>query len=302
MVRRRGTDELALFEERLVALNRADSTRRLYLGTAQRFLAGLKRPVARAEAGDVLAYLAARRSAGVLTWAQELPRLRSFLRTLVDAGLLAAPVAEGLKLPLRRLATRAALSVESVAELLVEASDLEGRPGDVPRAMSLRDRAAVEMLFGTGLRNSEVCAILVTDLDLASGALRVRPVKRGTPRTLPVPRRAMAHVRRYLVEGRPLLVHEDGRDLGHLLVTKNGWPFVNTYLRDLVVRAANKAGFHAYPHAIRRGLATALVRAGVPLVAVQHQLGHASLQSSERYVATNVGDMRRAIERLDLAE
>lgn len=294
---------LALFEERLVALNRADSTRRLYLGSARRFLAGLGRPITEVAAEDVLAYLAVRRSQGVETCEQEVARLSVFLRTLVDAGLLVTSPIDGMTVPRRRLATRAALSPESVADLLTEASDHDDdRRSDVPRALSLRDRAAIELLFATGLRASETCAILVTDLDPRSGGLRVRPVKRGTPRTLPIPAKALVHVRRYLADGRPLLVEKDGRDLGHLLLSRDGRPASRGVLLYLVRRAARRAGFHAYPHAIRRGLATALVRAGAPLPIVKHLLGHGSLASTQQYVATDQDDMRQAIERIDLAE
>lgn len=294
-------EALRLFEEHLIALGRADSTRRLYLTTARRFLAG-SMPLHRITPDDVRRFLAHRRAEGVEVWEREASHLRVFFRFLVETGHLPTSPAEEIRASRRPVVTRAALSPESIAALLVEAADDQDRTGPVPRAMALRDRAAIEILFAVGVRASEACAVLVTDLDPTSGALRLRPVKRGQPRTLPAPRAALVEVRLYLAEGRPLLVEPDGRDLGRLLVSKNGRPIQRDTLRRLVVRAARGAGFHAYPHAVRRGLATALVRAGVTLPVIQFLLGHRSLAATQHYLGTDIEDMRRALAVLDRTE
>ena len=287
--------ELEVFRQRLVALNRAPATCALYLATARRFLAWAGRDPGELESGELRVYLAWRQAAGVELWRRELYHLRALFGALVESGLVARDPTAGIRLDTRRAPTRRALSLAAIGALLAAS----GRPGRHPRAaeLALRDRAALELLFAAGLRSSEASAVLVTDLDLRARELRVRPAKRGRPRTLPLPPAAVRHLVAYLRQARPTLARPQ-RDRGHLRRSRRGRPLHRSVLRELVVRAARGAQVHAYPHAIRRSLATALVRAGVPVPAVQHLLGHRSLAATQHYLDVDPDELRRTVELL----
>lgn len=271
------------------------------LADARRALAWVARPPRRLRRRHVLEYLAHLQRAGVspATQVRRLLVLRKLAQALRSEGLLAQDPTQGLRVekPVpgpRLFPSRAAV------EALLRAAD---RPRRFARpAIQLRDRALLELLYGLGLRSREVRAAQVQDLDLVEGALHVRPAKRGPPRTLPLPRAALPHLRRYLEQGRPLLVR--GRlDTGHLIVSKSGRPLTLTGGRSVVnavvAKLARRAGARCHPHALRRGLATHLVENGVSVRAVQVLLGHASLQATQRYLGVDRDALRRTVELLE---
>lgn len=266
------------------------------LRTARLFLAGLRRPLRLLALPDVRAFLAAR--AQVLrptTHVDEASRLRGLLRTLHEDGLVGADLAPSIVVAASPRPARLLLSPEAVRQLL--AASLLAVPKQGGRTASLRDRATLELLYGTGLRAAEVRAVRVVDVDLDRATLRVRAVKRGADRTLPLPPSAVEHLRRYMTEARPVLARTG--DSGHLLLTNTGTPLYVQAANRLVRRVATKAGLVASPHAFRRALATHLVRAGASVPVVSELLGHARLDSTAVYVEVDRDDLRRAVALLD---
>jgi site-specific recombinase XerD len=156
----------------------------------------------------------------------------------------------------------------------------------------------IEVLFGIGLRNSELRAARVLDLQLATGTLIVRRAKRSnSSRALPIPKAAVAHLESYLRDGRSALVKEV--DTGYLFLSKTGKPLTERTVERIVSKAARRAGIKAFPHAIRRAMATGLVRSGVNARAVQEMLGHESLETTARYLSCDGEEMRRAVDVLE---
>lgn len=290
---------LVTFERELVLRGRSEKTKEALLGTARSFLRAVARPVSRIEREHVRAYLAERERAGLapLTLACDVSRLRVFFAALVRAGLLAASPAEGLDTRPARARSQLVLSGEDVERLLVAATTPGSSRWRTGKAIGLRNRACLELLFGLGLRRSEVAAARLLDLQPAEGLLRVRPAKRGPPRLLPVPPRSLAALEAYLRAARPKLVR--GRDEGMLLLTRNGRPFSGAEVTMVVRDAARRAGINAHPHAFRRALATGLVREGADVTAVQFLLGHERLETTAGYVTLNRDDLRRAVAALE---
>lgn len=108
------------------------------------------------------------------------------------------------------------------------------------------------------------------------------------------------HLEAYLREGRPALVRPGVDHRGGLFLSQYGRPLVdNSIVTTLVERAAQNAGVRAHPHALRRSVATHLVREGVPVPCVQELLGHVKLATTACYVAVDRDDLRRAVEVLD---
>src|SRR5207253_1827934 len=96
------------------------------------------------------------------------------------------------------------------------------------------------------------------DFNATEGTLLVRRAKNGGGAFLPVSKAAIAGIEEYLRKGRPHLVRPDGRDQGHLLLTRSGRPFDKMRVGAIVARAAERAGHRGHPHAFRRSVATHL--------------------------------------------
>jgi site-specific recombinase XerD len=297
-VRPSHTRALRAFEQQIRARNLSLRTAKHYLRAARRFLATLDKPLARVEPRDVRVFLAARAAVCALSaQATEHYQLRAFLRAALEAGLVRRdPMAEIAGPAIRTRAVGLVLSEAAVERLLLAASAAPSR------AVALRDRALVELAYGSGLRRAELSAALLVDLDLQAGVLRVRRAKRGRDRLLPLPPASLGHLRAWVEEGRPTLAARGrGRDQGHLLLDLRGGPLRPERLTEAVQRIARRTGSCVTPHALRRSIASHLVRAGASIVAVQELLGHERLDTTAVYVAVEQDDLRAAVAILERA-
>jgi len=266
-----------------------------------RLLPRLGRSLARVRKEDVERHLAIRTGeVRASTVARELSALRALYQALTTAGAVAEDPTSGLGLKADS-PQQLVLSEAAVAELLAAGSlpPHVRRAPEVRDALALRNRAALELLYGLGLRASEVCNTRVLDLHLADGSLLVRRAKRGAWARLPVPPATLPHLAAYLTEARPVLVQAGDRSEGRLLVTERGGRLRVQRLEVIVGRAAERAGVRAHPHALRRSVATHLVQRGAALPAVQCLLGHRRLDTTQRYVVMSAADLRAAVETLD---
>lgn len=289
---------LSLAERELRRRGFLPSTVQAVLRTARDFLA--KQRVERLRLAHVRAFLARRQRQGVSagTQAAELWRLRAFFRALVAAEVLSQDPTSALWCPPVPPPVHRLLGEDQVARLLRAASLVVGC-GALAWASALRDRAALELLYGLGLRSIEARAARVVDLDLGQGQLLVRRAKGGPQEWLPLPAAALPHLRAYLTRARPALAR--GQDQGALLLRDDGRPLQRTGLGKLLARVGRRAGVCAAPHGLRRAVATHLARAGLPLPAVQRFLGHAGLETTQLYVEVDREDLRRAVAALERA-
>ena len=168
------------------------------------------------------------------------------------------------------------------ADDLVEAPELaDGDDGPVSVALVLRDRAVLELMYGSGLRVSEVEGLAVASVDL--DRQRVLVFGKGSKeRELPISDPAAGSIRDWLSEGRPSLA-----DLGTeaLFVNRRGGPLGVRDIRRLVGRYGGRtlSGRRVTPHTLRHSFATHLLEGGADIRAVQELLGHASVATTQRY-------------------
>jgi integrase/recombinase XerC len=158
--------------------------------------------------------------------------------------------------------------------------------GDDP--VSLRDRAILELLYGTGLRVAEMAALTIADVDRAPF---LRVVGKGKKeRSVPVGGPARDALDRYLAEGRP---HLAGDCAGNALwVGVRGGPLgVRGVRRVVQSRAAT------FPHALRHSFATHLLEGGADLRTVQDLLGHADLATTQLYTSVTRRHIKAMYER-----
>jgi integrase/recombinase XerD len=244
----------------------------------------LGRPLATLTTEELERYLAELRAAGraPTTIARKTAAVRSFFRHQVLLGARDDNPAASLELPRRPRRLPRTLS-PAEAERLVEAA-----AGTTPRA--LRDHALVELLYGAGLRVSEAVGLERGGVDLDERLVRCTG-KGGKERVVPVGRRAVEALRRYLARGRPQL---DRRRRPELFLNAQGGPLTRAGAFLILRRLAGKAGLEperVHPHLLRHSFATHLLEGGADLRSVQEMLGHADLATTEVY--THVSDRRR---------
>jgi integrase/recombinase XerD len=268
----------------LLTTSRAPKTVEAYRRDLSALSAWSKKPVGRISTEELEQYLAERRAAGLApaTIARRIAAIRSFFRHQALLGARTDNPAAELDLPRRNRSLPRTLS-PAEAERLVEAAN-----GTTPRA--LRDRALVELLYGAGLRVSELVGLQKSSVDL--DARLVRCVGKGSKeRIVPIGRQAVQALRRYLARGRPYL---DSRHRPELFLNAKGGGLTRAGVFLILRRLAGKAGLEperVHPHLLRHSFATHLLEGGADLRSVQEMLGHADLSTTELY--THVSDRRR---------
>jgi integrase/recombinase XerD len=210
--------------------------------------------------------------------------LSTFFRYLVLDGKLTENVAKLLVAPAvwDRLPT--VLSPGAVGRLL-EAADPETRLGR-------RDRAALETLYATGCRASEVVGLRSTDLDLQRGLARC--VGKGNKeRQVPLGRKAREAIASYLSRDRPSMVLRHP-ETAEIFVSKSGLPLSRIGLWSIVKRHALAAGLkgEVSPHTLRHSFATHLLAGGADLRTVQEMLGHASIATTQIYTRVELSRLQ----------
>lgn len=154
--------------------------------------------------------------------------------------------------------------------------------GGGPRA--LRDRALLELFYSSGLRVSELAALLLQQIDLDHGFIRVFG-KGAKERVVPVGGKACAALSTYLASGRPQLVKP--RTGSQFFLNHRGGALSRVALWMIVKQHAGRAGIakNVKPHALRHSFATHLLTGGADLRAIQEMLGHASISTTQLYTA-----------------
>ncbi|WP_091096754.1 tyrosine recombinase XerC [Micromonospora citrea] len=159
-------------------------------------------------------------------------------------------------------------------------------------AVLLRDRALLELLYGTGVRISEACGLDVADIDHGRRVVRVFG-KGGRERAVPYGVPAQRALDEWLRHGRPALAGPHSRDA--LLLGARGGRLNPTTARRIVSGYAEAAGLPPVsPHGLRHSAATHLLEGGADLRAVQELLGHSSLASTQIYTHVSVERLRAA--------
>jgi integrase/recombinase XerD len=213
--------------------------------------------------------------------------LRSFFRFLVLSGYLKKDVTTQLTTPSTWLALPKFLTVAE-AEALLQVPD-EKKP------QGLRDRAMLEVLYGSGLRVSELATLKIAEINLGDGFLVCRG-KGGKERIVPLGRSSCKAIRRYLDEVRPL-VDPGGRE--ELFLSRLGRPFTRQGVWKLLRQYAAKAGLSAKisPHVLRHSFATHLLERGADLRSVQLMLGHSQITTTQIYTHVSRERLRRVYDK-----
>lgn len=222
---------------------------------------------------------------------RKLAALRGFFRFARRHGWIAEDPAARLRSPRLPKKLPRFLDRDEVGALLSATQE-----GD----LGLRDTALFEVLYGAGLRVSELVGLNLSDVDLVSRSLRVRG-KGGKERLVPIGRPAVEAVQAYLpARQRLVILARRNEDPQALFLHHRGGRLSVRSVRRLLHRAVLRAGMarDVHPHALRHSFATHLLQGGADLRSIQELLGHASLSTTQTY--THV-DLERLLEVYDRA-
>ena len=220
--------------------------------------------------------------------------VRGFHKFAAREGLAPADPSAAVRPPAPAKRLPKALPLSDIERILEAA----GAPGT---ALALRDRALLEVLYGTGARISEAVGLDVDDLGLepvdseAQGTVLLRG-KGSKERIVPVGSYARAAVDAYLVRGRPELVVASTRATngGALFLNARGGRLSRQSAWAVLAKAAERAGVTAEvsPHTLRHSFATHLLDGGADVRVVQELLGHASVTTTQVYTLVTVDSLR----------
>lgn len=222
--------------------------------------------------------------------ARMLVSVRRFARYLVATGRVARDPSDGLMSPKLGRPLPKVLRGEETEALLAAAAQDEGPLG-------LRDVAMLEVLYGAGLRVSELVGLPISGLDARRGMLRVRG-KGGKERIVPLGEPALAAVADWLEFGRPLL-ESKARASEALFLSRRGTAMTrqNFFVRlRSMARLSGIATERVSPHVLRHAFATDLLEGGADLRAVQTMLGHADLATTQIYTHVSRARLRALVE------
>ena len=228
------------------------------------------------------------------TIARRVGAIKTFYRWAVADGRIASDPSLLLGRPkvVNRLPT--VLRAKEAASF-AEAPDIPARDDPLERAVALRDRAALELLYGSGLRVGEVAGLTIDRIDVRKRRVLVLG-KGAKERDVPISEYAGEALTAYLREGRPEMTADGSR---HLFFNRRRKPFSERDIRSMVQRygATLLPGRRVTPHTLRHSFATHLLEGGADIRAVQELLGHASVATTQRYTHVSRRRLFDAYER-----
>ncbi len=160
-----------------------------------------------------------------------------------------------------------------------------------------RDRLIILLLYGTGLRASEVCNLKIEDVDFKRGILIVKGGKGAKDRVVPIPDFLLKEIEDYLKtreDGSEYLFVEVRREKKDRISPKTVWYLLKKY--------GEKAGIRVTPHMLRHSFATHMLEKGVDIRVIQEILGHSNLSTTQIYTKVTVEHLKRAQEKARLVD
>jgi integrase/recombinase XerC len=223
------------------------------------------------ESSNVRQYIAIRHKNGIgsKTLQRELAAMRSFYRYLLKKNLVDQNPAQNIQAPKASKKLPKTLDVDQVAGLL------DTRPDSI---LEIRDLAMFELFYSSGLRLSELVMLDIGDISLTDGYLRVRFGKGGKERQVPVGRKAIDAVKKWLA------CRPDVESLA-LFVSARGARLVQRSVQLRLERWCKKNGLseHIHPHMLRHSFAGHLLESSQDIRAVQELLGHSNISTTQIY-------------------
>ncbi len=218
--------------------------------------------------------------------------IRAFTYWGARNGWLTKDIGRDLVAPKPERTLPEILDIDAASEVIAY---LENRAADENTSNSLRDLAIVEVLYGSGIRVSELVGLDLGDIDRERNTLRVIG-KGDRERIVPIGNPAMRAIERWLSAGRPKC--ENSLSGSALFIGARGKRIDQRVVRDIVYEATEALGkdLKLGPHALRHSAATHLLEGGADLRTVQEILGHSSLSTTQIYTHVTEERLKKAYE------
>ena len=207
--------------------------------------------------------------------------VRGFCKYLLKEKIIDTNVIKNIKNPLAEQHLPKACDIIDV-EALLNAPEGEG--------FEIRDKAMLELLYGCGLRVSELINVRINDLDFDNRIIRVFG-KGSKERFIPCGEVALYYINIYIEELRGKLNSERS---DFLFLTKFGKPMTRMMFWKLIKKYCRRAGLpeDISPHTLRHSFATHLLAGGADLRSIQEMLGHASIGTTEIYTSVSNDELK----------
>ena len=244
------------------------------------FLLKRKRALREARRQDVRDFLNALLSNGVdgRSVARKLSALRHFYKYLLLDRYIKADPTLNIDTPRQWKVLPKSLATDEVERLLQ--GPPRAKDDRLSRALTMRDRAMLEVFYAGALRVSEIINVKLEDLKLEMGYVLVRG-KGDKERIVPLGTAAQEVVQTYIRDARPVLA--TGKSSPTLFVARGAKPITRQRVWQLVNATSEQTGRHASPHMLRHSCATHMVENGADLRTVQTILGHADISTTQVY-------------------
>lgn len=220
--------------------------------------------------------------------ARKISSLRAFYRYLTVEGLIEKSYFENVETP--------KLDKQLPKFLYINEIELMFNSIDKSTVIGKRDYALLELLYGSGLRVSEICTITESSLDFANEQIKVFG-KGSKERYIPMNEKSIEALKEYIYLSRPSLIQNNEINAPEtLFVNHHGGPLTPRGVRvilDKIIDQTKELG-HIYPHMIRHTFATHLLDGGANLRSVQKMLGHKNLSTTQIYTHVSKEQIKKA--------
>ncbi|HWP95876.1 MAG TPA: site-specific tyrosine recombinase XerD [Syntrophomonadaceae bacterium] len=237
----------------------------------------------------IMGYLADQLDSGLqqASVARGLSSLKTFYKFLILEGLARNNPTVDLETPKIKRHLPQVLSIDEVDKLITQPA--------VNRPLGLRDRAMLEVMYGTGIRVSELLGVQIEDLNTTAGFLRCMG-KGRKERIIPINQSSIEWTLRYISQARNQLVKLSSERT--LFVNVRGRPLSRQGFFKIMAAYTEQAGIHkdVTPHTLRHSFATHLLENGADLRAVQEMLGHADISTTQIYTHLTRSRLREVFQ------
>ena len=285
------------YEEHLALVrNLSDNSIRGYVTDLESFLKHMEKlgivEFNQLEIEHIRSWLANLQSTGIAraTLTRRIVSIRAFTNWAAANGWLTSDLGANLAIPKPHRVLPEVLNVDEAATVI---KSLEVRVAEEPTALNYRDLAILEVLYGSGIRVSELCGLDLGDIDNSRNTLNVIG-KANKQRVVPLGIPAMTALSNYLKNGRGEFVNQLSQSA--VFLGSRGKRIDQRTVRQIVYEAMKAVGASMGPHGLRHSAATHLLEGGADLRTVQEILGHASLATTQIYTHVSTERLQKAFK------
>lgn len=217
--------------------------------------------------------------------------IKGLCKYLLIEKVIAEDPTENLQSPRKWERLPKALSIDQMKEIL-SSSLAPGGQGkkSIHGALFFRNSAMLELLYSSGLRASELVRLKLADISFEGGFVRI--VGKGSKeRVVPVNRRTLERMKRYLRDCRPLLLRKHASEF--LFVTGRGGPMTRQRFWQTIKAHGKLLGIELSPHTVRHSFATHLLEGGADLRSLQKMLGHSDISTTQIYTKVTMDRIKK---------